>query len=148
MAADILTVPSPPTSPSGPNGKADGSRTLASGLMGQALGAVKGIADQQKSAVAGRGAEMAEAVHKVADMLDREIPVAAPYVRQAASRIDNAASILRGRSLDELAGQLNDFTRKQPFLVTGAMLAVGFMVARFVRAASETGKPGPGAPQA
>jgi ElaB/YqjD/DUF883 family membrane-anchored ribosome-binding protein len=59
------------------------------------------------------------------------------YARSAAQSMQDAATRLDAKDLDELAEDAKEFVRKSPGLAVGIAAVVGFMVARMLRGSSD-----------
>jgi hypothetical protein len=118
-------------------GFTDKAKSLASDLAESAR-------DTALDAIGGRKAAAAEQAEAVARLLDdvagdaeKGIPLVAPYLRDAASRVHRVSSTLRERGIDELFREVGDFARRRPAFVIGACLAGGFALARFLKSSAE-----------
>lgn len=94
------------------------------------------IAEEQKSATAGRVSGIAHATDRAAEELAREVPQAAEALHSVAQRLDSAASALRERSIDEWIDGARDFARKQPLAFFAGAVATGFALSRFLKSSS------------
>jgi uncharacterized phage infection (PIP) family protein YhgE len=102
-------------------------------VLESAKNTVLGAAETQKAGGADRLADLSKAVHQAADDLGREMPQAAGYVHAVADRLEDASSSLRDRNIEEIAGSVNDFARKQPLASFMGALIAGFALSRFVK---------------
>jgi hypothetical protein len=75
------------------------------------------------------------AVHGAADEIGKEIPQAADYVHQAATRIESAADELRNRSIEDLISGFTRFARQQPAAAFAGAVLAGFVLSRFLKTA-------------
>jgi hypothetical protein len=91
------------------------------------------IASQQKEAGADRLGEVAGAVHGAARSLEAGMPQMATYVHAAAVRLEDAATTLRTRNVDDLMGEISRFARTQPALFFGGAMLAGFALTRFLK---------------
>ncbi|TMJ04913.1 MAG: YtxH domain-containing protein [Alphaproteobacteria bacterium] len=94
------------------------------------------VADQ-KSAGADYVDNIAEAVRRASYEFDSQLPQAGHYIRQAAAQISTVSNALRTRDISQLAGDVQDFARKQPAAFFGAAVLAGFAAVRFFKSASE-----------
>lgn len=81
---------------------------------------------------------VAEAMRKASEHLSgqgNELP--AKVAEQAAQRAEQLGRYLRESDADRILGDLEDFGRRQPWIVAGAGLAVGVVGARFLKASSQ-----------
>jgi len=91
------------------------------------------IAAQQKDAGADRLGEVAGAVHGAARSLEAGMPQMASYVHGAAVQLEDAATTLRHRSVDDLIGGISSFARAQPAVFFGGAMLAGFALTRFLK---------------
>ena len=63
--------------------------------------------------------------------------VVADYIKRAADGLERFSGAMRDRDLSSLMGDAEDFARRQPAVFIGAGVAVGFLLARFLRSSSE-----------
>lgn len=117
-----------------------GSRTLsekAKSDMAQAAESCKcearRIAGDQKEAGAATIGQAAGAVHGAARSFESEMPQVANYIHDAATRLEDVASHLRNRNVDELVHDLGHLARSQPALVFGGAMLAGFALTRFLK---------------
>ena len=69
------------------------------------------VAEQQKRAGADQIGGVARAIHRAAHEIEQELPRAAGFVYDAATKLEGAAASLRERSVDDLIRSLNNFAR-------------------------------------
>lgn len=105
------------------------------------------IAGDQKEAGAATLGEAAGAVHGAARSLESELPQVAGYVHDAATRLEDVASHLRTRNVDELIHDLGHLARSQPALVFGGAVLAGFALTRFLKStAADSASSSPASP--
>lgn len=97
------------------------------------------IASQQKEAGAERLGEVAGAVHGAARSLEAGMPQMATYVHDAAVRLEDAATTLRTRNLDDIMDDIGRFARAQPALFFGGAMLAGFALTRFLKSTAPNG---------
>lgn len=105
------------------------SRTVTAAraeAMSRAEGAKEGLAEQ--------GVRLADQLRQAASGDDASIQ--ARVMGAAADSIEDFASSLRGRSLDELVSEATGFARRNPGAFVVAAALAGFAVARFARASA------------
>jgi ElaB/YqjD/DUF883 family membrane-anchored ribosome-binding protein len=79
----------------------------------------------------------ASAVRGMSDQLRSQGQTAAARVSdEVADRMERAGSYLRGSDADEIVRDVEDFTRRQPWLVIAAGVVLGIAGARFLKASS------------
>ena len=99
------------------------------------------IAGQQKEASAATLGEVAGAVHHAARSLEAGMPQMAGYVHDAASKIEDAATSLRTRNVNELMDDLGRFARSQPVLIFGGAMLAGVALTRFLKSSAPDAPP-------
>ena len=97
----------------------------------------RNVAEQQKQAGADQIGGVARAVHGAAREIEQNMPQAAGFIHDAATRLEGAAASLRERSVDDLMRSLNDFARTQPAVFFGGALLAGFALSRFLKSSAE-----------
>ena len=95
------------------------------------------IAEQQKSAGASQVEGLAKAVHGAANELQNQMPQAAELVHDAASRLEQGASALRERSIQDLLNGLDGFGRKDPLALFGGAMLASFAISRFLKSSAD-----------
>jgi ElaB/YqjD/DUF883 family membrane-anchored ribosome-binding protein len=127
---------------------ADQARTQVQQVADQAterLQEAKGkLGDQVKDQVGSRVTELGSQAGSTAHSLravgkelrnqGEETP--AKLADQIANKVEQAASYLSSSDGERILRDVEDFGRRQPWLVVGAGLAVGFAAARFLKASS------------
>lgn len=59
------------------------------------------------------------------------------YTRKAAEAVESFATTLKGKDVDDLVKDAGEFVRKSPAVAIGAAAAVGFVLARLIKAGSD-----------
>lgn len=103
----------------------------------------RGMAEDQKTVVAGQFGEVADAMSRVADDLETNNGPSAHYARMIADNAEQLSSAIRDKSVDQLIGMAQDFGRKQPVAFIGAAALLGFVASRFVMASASRPAPQP-----
>jgi hypothetical protein len=109
----------------------------ARGALGQARGRLSDQVDQRSTEAGERIAGTAGDVRSIAQELrsqGKDAP--AKLAEQVAGQADRVGDYLKGASGDRILRDVEDFTRRQPMLVTAAGLALGFAASRFLKASS------------
>ena len=101
--------------------------------------------DQAKAAAAGELQGVAQFVRNAIPS-DNAPPIVSQYANQAAESLEQFAHSLESQDLQSLLAAVNDFARRQPALFLGASVAVGFVIARFLRSKSPQSQYRYGAP--
>jgi len=90
--------------------------------------------ESRKEDLAERVEGVAESVRRSAgDLRDREGWLA-ELVERGSEELSNFAEIVRTKNVGDLTTYLEDFAQRQPALFAGASIAIGFALARFVKA--------------
>ena len=115
------------------------------GQAGDRLQEAKGkLGDQVKDQVGTRVSQLGEQADTTAHSLravGKELrnqgqDTPARLADQVAEKVEQAASYLQNSDGERILHDVEDFGRRQPWLVIGAGLAVGFAAARFLKASS------------
>ena len=129
---------------------ADEAKTQGAQIVEQAksqlsdvAGKARGMADDQKTLVAGQVGGVADAMSRVADELETSNDTSARYVRMIADNAEQLSSTIRDKSVDQLIGMAQDFGRKQPAAFIGAAALLGIVASRFVMASANRPAPQP-----
>lgn len=134
----------PHSGSSGSESAADKARSAVDDAAEQARANLLRAAEHQKNSSAGQIGGIADAVHRAARELERELPQGARYIHQAAGWLDSASSSLRQRKVDELLGTFVRFCRQQPATVIGLAALAGLAASELLKGSRET----PAGPQA
>jgi uncharacterized phage infection (PIP) family protein YhgE len=121
---------------------AERARTRVAETMGSVKDKAAEVAEQQKQIGAEKVNEVAGAVRRAANDLERELPQAAGYIHRAADSIERASDALKQRSLDDLIGTVGQFARNQPVAFFGTAVLAGFALSRFLKSSAEPDAPG------
>ena len=115
------------------SGLAQTAKSQASAAIQPITKNAKSMAEEQKSRGAERIGSIAQAVHGAADEIAREIPFAGDYIHTVAGKLDDASSLLRDNSAEELGRMAVDFAEERPLVFIGGAVAAGFVVSRLLR---------------
>jgi ElaB/YqjD/DUF883 family membrane-anchored ribosome-binding protein len=123
----------------------------AAGLREQATDTVRSYALQGKDRATEALDNVIRLVEDAAATVDEKVgPQYGDYVRRAGDTLSGVATTIRDKDVDELVDDARHVVRSNPTLAIGAAAAVGFLVARIVKAgatpATGTGTDGPGTP--
>lgn len=125
----------------GSNGSGIGSSgtggSRAQGLAGLAQTKLLGLADTGKHSVADSFGQVIGLVHEFADRFDGDAtaPIA-NYLRDAVGILEGLQQDIRDRPVEDLIEDGRELVRRQPGIAVGAAMALGFVAARFVKAAA------------
>lgn len=94
-------------------------------------------ADAQKGFVADYISNFSEAVRSMAmQFKDQDQISLADYTYRLADRTDTLADHLRDENSESLLKQAQDFSRREPALFIGGMVAGGFLLSRFLKSSN------------
>lgn len=117
-------------------------------LKDQAGEKARDVAGQGKERATGALDEAARFLEDTARTIEEKVgPQYGRYAHTAAESVSGFASTLRTKELDELVDDARELVRKSPAVAIGAAVAVGFVLARLVKAgvdysATDTGSTG------
>jgi hypothetical protein len=117
--------------------KAQVAQDKARGAFGQARGRISEQVDQRSTQAGERITGTASDVRSIAEELrsqGKDAP--ANLAEQVASQADRVGDYLKGASGDRILRDVEDFARRQPWLVAAGSLALGFAASRFLKASS------------
>jgi ElaB/YqjD/DUF883 family membrane-anchored ribosome-binding protein len=112
------------------------AKKSASSLASAATERAKDAVEERIADGADLLGQVAASVRVAARELDPAAPQLAGFVREAAERIDDFSRQVRDKSVDELLETSSDFARRQPAMLFGAAAAVGFLLFRMIKTAS------------
>jgi hypothetical protein len=122
-------------------------KTKVTAKVKEAAGGAQSAAERGKDRVAEKARDVAQALHNASDRLrtDEQSEVAV-YTQGIADKIEQLAGTLSGRSLPDLAREVEQFARRQPALFIGGAFSAGLIAARFFKSsAASSGGGGTGA---
>jgi hypothetical protein len=111
------------------------ARAESSKLADQASTQIKDFLTGKIGQGAGLAGEAVEAARAFADGIDKKAPNAARVVRDAADRLETAASGIGKMSPDDLLERAKYYARRDPVVFVGAAAALGFLAARLFKSA-------------
>jgi hypothetical protein len=98
------------------------------------------VADQ-----AGMGADLvgnlAETMRRAAREFDAELPIAASFIRKAASQVESVSDTVRNGDLQDLVAGAQSFARRQPTAFLGLAVLAGFGAVRFLKSSAANDTP-------
>jgi hypothetical protein len=125
------------TADENPSSISDRAKSDIAGAAEAAKAEARRIAGLQKNAGADRIGEVAGAVHGAARSLESGMPQMASYVHDAAVRLEDAASTLRQRNVEDLIDEISRFARARPVLFFGGAMLAGFALTRFLKSSAQ-----------
>lgn len=110
----------------------------ASKLSVKATEKARGLADEGKARATGALDEFSKLVEDAAGTVDEKLGEQyGQYTRSAAKAISGFSDNLRGKEVDDLIADASDFVRKSPAVAIGTAAALGFLLARIVKAGTD-----------
>jgi hypothetical protein len=117
--------------------KAQVAQDKTRGALGQARGRLSEQVDQRSTQAGERLSKQVADVRSVAEELRNQGKDApATIVEQVAGQADRVGDYLKGASGDRILRDVEDFARRQPWLVAASGLVLGFAASRFLKASS------------
>ena len=114
-----------------------GAGDFVSGAAHEVTAALKQAASESAEAAMISGADrmgrLGRAVHGAANEIGRELPPVGDYIHSAAGRLDDFASGLRGKSLEDMSSSLGTFVRQEPAIAFVGLVFAGLVVSRLIR---------------
>lgn len=111
-------------------------------MRGDAERRLMSLISEQERAIAGQGHELASALREAGESLQRRGrgDGLAAYVVDAADGLDDWMRRLEQEDPEHLLSSLRDAARRNPVMVFGGALGVGFLLSRFLRSSEEHGQ--------
>jgi vacuolar-type H+-ATPase subunit H len=114
------------------------AKEAAAGVVGQAQETVQPQIESQKEKAVSQLGGLADAVRQTSQQLhSKDQHGLANVVEQSAERVDKLAGYLRVRDFNQLVGDVERYSRREPALFVGGALALGFIAARFLKSSRE-----------
>jgi hypothetical protein len=105
-------------------------------LKDQVSGQAYDLADEGLQRGAAGIESVAQAVHGAAKDFEKSLPQAAGMIHHAADQLERASNVVRNSSIEDVAGMVDDFARRQPVAFFGAAVLAGFVLTRFVKSSA------------
>ena len=127
---------------------ADTIREEAGKFTSQAADKARAFAGEGKDKATDALDEVAKMMKSAAEDVDAKLGEDyGRYARSAADGISGFADSLRGKEVDDLIAGATDFVKKSPVIAVGTAAAIGFVLARLIKAgidaAADVGDPKP-----
>lgn len=101
----------------------------ASTLAGEATQAARNAATQGKDKAAEALAGLSKIANDAAGTVDQHLgKTYGDYARKASASVEQAATKLQEKDVDQLVGEATDFVKKRPAVVAGAVAAIGLVL--------------------
>lgn len=95
----------------------------------------KGYAEDGKSRAGTALDELAQMLHDAAGTVDEKVGEQyGQYARSAAEAVANFSGTLKEKQVDEIIDDAREFVKKSPAVAIGTAAAIGFVLARLVKA--------------
>jgi hypothetical protein len=118
------------------------AKMILTELANAAQSAALSVVDEQKARTTVQIGGLAAALRAAAQAFDRsQSRIAAHYADTAAQQVEAFAASIRNRPLTELVADLEQMARRRPATVIAGAVALGFIVGRFLSAASRREPP-------
>ena len=115
----------------------DAPQRWGSSLRAQATDKARDYAAQGKDRAVGALDNVSRLVDDAARTIDDKVGEQyGAYARQASSAVAGFAETLRSKDVDELLADASSLVRKSPAIAIGAAAAIGFVIARLVKASA------------
>ena len=121
--------------PAAQPGPAQALKDGAGKLGKQATDKARAYAEDGKARAGGALDELAKMMTDAAGQVDEKVGAQyGDYARSAAGAISNFSDSIKNKEIDDLIADARDFVRKSPAVAIGTAAALGFVVARLVKA--------------
>ncbi len=111
----------------------------ASKLSAKATDKARGLADEGKLRATSALDEFSKMMDDAAGTVDEKLGEQyGQYARSAAQAISGFSDNLRGKEIEDLLDDAREFVRKSPAIAIGTAAALGFVLARIVKAGVDT----------
>lgn len=99
----------------------------------------KAAAEDGKTRASGALDELATMLRDAAGTVDEKVgDQYGQYARSAADAVANFSQSLQAKQVDDLIGEARDFVKKSPAIAIGTAAAIGFVLARVIKAGLDT----------
>ncbi len=124
---------------------ADAIKSQASDLVGAAKNAASQAGERLQKEVdtrKGAGAQyvgnLANTLRRAAGEFDSDLPIAATYIRMAASQVETVSDSIQNGNLNDLVRGAQSFARRQPTAFLGLAVLAGFGAIRFLKSSASS----------
>lgn len=106
-------------------------------VVEQAQERTKSMLDSRKGAAAASLGDVARMLQRTGEQMEQEDQASvAHYAYRAADTVERLSSVMRDRSVDEILDDVEAYARRQPEVVIGGALVLGFLASRFLKSSS------------
>lgn len=92
--------------------------------------------DTRKGAGAQYVGNLADTLRRAAGEFDSDLPIAATYIRKAASQVENVSDTIQNGNINDLVRGAQTFARQQPTAFLGLAVLAGFGAIRFLKSSA------------
>lgn len=128
--------------PTAADGKPTAAQTIKENVLKFANDAgdkAKGYAEDGKTRAGGALDELAKMLTEAACTVDEKVgDQYGQYARSAADAVSKFSASLQSKQIDDLIEEGRDFVKKSPAIAIGTAAAVGFVLARLIKAGLDT----------
>jgi ElaB/YqjD/DUF883 family membrane-anchored ribosome-binding protein len=99
----------------------------------------KTYAEDGKTRAGGALDELAKMLSEAAGTVDEKVGEQyGQYARSAADAVSNFSQSLQAKQIDDIVDEARDFVKKSPAVAIGTAAAIGFVLARLIKAGLDT----------
>lgn len=131
----VVATVMPATTDDGGSTGGESFREQASAFKDKAGDKAREYADTGKDKAADLLDSLSKTVKDLAGSVDERLGTTyGDYTRKAADAVSGAAETLKAKDVDDIVADTREFVRSRPAVAIGAAAAVGFLLARLVKA--------------
>jgi ElaB/YqjD/DUF883 family membrane-anchored ribosome-binding protein len=97
---------------------------------------LKQVVEDQRGVGAEYVGGLADTIRRAAREFEADLPIAATYMRKAASQFDDVSDKINEGNLSDIVDNVQSFARRQPTAFLGIAMLAGFGVVRFLKSSS------------
>lgn len=120
--------------------QAAGAAEAAKAIASEAGDKLQGEAASRKNQAADYVDRIAEAMRRAAGEFEPDLPIAASYIRSAATQVESVSASVREGDLGDLVEGAQSFARSQPTAFLGLAALGGFALVRFLKSSAREGQ--------
>lgn len=117
-------------------GQAAGLVDAAKSAAAQAGDRLQQEVDSRKSAGAEYVGNLANTLRRAAREFESDLPIAATYIRKAASQVEGVSETIQSGNINDLVQGVQSFARRQPTAFLGLAVLAGFGAIRFLKSSA------------
>ena len=105
--------------------------------VSKATETAKQQADNQRQKVSGGLDRVAQTLHETGDNLrQNQQGMLGEYIEKAATKVEQASGYLNERSVDQIISDVESYARREPAILLGVAVGIGFLAARLIKAST------------